>query len=350
MNKNFFIFGLMIMFVFPASTNYQLKDYGFGSGGVGNATSTNYSINAISGEMSGGKETSANYGIGTGLTYTNQANVPLAPLLDNPNNYYNRLRLVINPSENPSSAKFAIAISEDGFATTKYVQNDNTVGDSLGLEDYQTYATWGGATGFYVIGLASGKTYTVKVKAITGKFTETAYGPIATAATSNPTLSFDIDVSATDSETNPPYGINFGSLTAGAVNDSAQRVWVDFSTNGEAGGKIYVSGINGGLKSATNNYLMGALTGNLAAAAEGFGAQAMSATQSSGGPLVEAPLYDQVADNIGTIDASVREIFSTVGPISGGRGSFMLKAKSSIITPSANDYTETFTIVAAGNF
>jgi hypothetical protein len=222
MKKNFFSLSLFLILTLPASTNYQLKDYSFGSGGAGNVTSPDYSMNAISGEIGAGKTTGTDYGIGTGLNYTNQANVPIAPTFDNPSNYYNRLRLIINRSGNPSSAKFAIAISDDNFATTKYVQNDNTIGNDLGLEDYQTYASWGGASGIYVIGLSSGTTYFIKAKAITGKFTETAFGPKSTAANSDPTLSLDIDISANDEETDPPYGIDLVNLNVGAVNDSVQ--------------------------------------------------------------------------------------------------------------------------------
>lgn len=61
-NKRSFIFrhifslqaGFFLIFAFPASTNYQLKDFGFGTGGVGNATSTSYALDAISGEQSAG--------------------------------------------------------------------------------------------------------------------------------------------------------------------------------------------------------------------------------------------------------------------------------------------------------
>ncbi|HCU70902.1 MAG TPA: hypothetical protein DIC35_04110 [Candidatus Moranbacteria bacterium] len=350
MKKNILSLFIFIILVLPASTNYQLKDYSFGSGGIGNSTSAGYSMNAISGEIGTGKETGTNYGIGLGLNYTNQANVPVAPIFDNPNGYYNRLRLIINPSGNPSSAKFAVAISDDNFVTAKYVQNDNTIGDNLGPEDYQTYSSWGGASGIYVIGLSPGTTYVVKVKAITGKFTETSFGPNSSAATVNPTLSLDIDVAANDSETNPPYGVNFGSLISGAVNDSAEKVWVDFSTNAEAGGKVYVSGANGGLKSSSNGHTISSITGNLAVFLEGFGAQAESATQSSGGPLAASALYDQTGDNVGIIDQSMREIFTSSYSVIGGRGSFVLKAKSSNITPAASDYSEVFTVVAASNF
>jgi len=215
----------------PASTNYKLKDFGFGTGGTGNSSSSNYLLNAITGEQSGAKMSGTNYNLGPGLEFTNQANVPAAPVFTNPGNYYNKLQIVLNTSDNPTDTEYAIAISTDNFVTeTNYVQNDNTVGSTLGIEDYQTYVEWGGASGFFVVGLSSNTTYYVKVKAMQGKFTETNYGPVATAATVSPTLTFDIDVSATDTETDPPFSINFGDLVAGSVTDSPQKIWIDLST------------------------------------------------------------------------------------------------------------------------
>src|SRR3972149_5623688 len=103
--------GFFLIFVMPASTNYQLKDFGFGSGGTGNSTSTNYSINGISGEQSAGNLDGASYDLGSGLIYTNQANVPPAPTFTDPSNYYNKLKIVLDTGSNPSDTKFAIAIS-----------------------------------------------------------------------------------------------------------------------------------------------------------------------------------------------------------------------------------------------
>ena len=78
--------GFFLIFVFPASTNYQLKDFGFGTGGAGDATSTNYALDGVSGEQSNGKLSSTDYGLGSGLLFTNQANVPPAPTFTNPSN------------------------------------------------------------------------------------------------------------------------------------------------------------------------------------------------------------------------------------------------------------------------
>ena len=107
--------GFFLIFVFPASTNYQLKDFGFGSGGAGNATSGSYALDAISGEQSGGKWLAVSYDLGSGLLFTNQANVPPAPAFTNPSSYYNKLKIVLDTGSNPTDTLFAIAISTDDF-------------------------------------------------------------------------------------------------------------------------------------------------------------------------------------------------------------------------------------------
>jgi hypothetical protein len=341
---------LVFLFVFPASTNYQLRDFGFGTGGEEDMTSSNYAIDGISGEQSSGSLASGSYSLGPGMIMTQQANVPPAPAFTNPSSYYNKLKIVLDTGNNPSDTKFAIAVSTDSFSTTNYIQNDNTIGSVLGPEDYQTYTAWGGASGFNVIGLASSTTYQIKVKAIQGKFTETGYGPIATAATVAPTLSFDIDVSATDSDTNPPFTTVFSSLVAGTVFDSPEKIWVDFATNGDFGGRVYIYGQNGGLLSTEKSATIASVSGDLASLSSGFGAQGSTVAQGSGGPLTIASPYNGSSQVVGIIDTSIRDIFTTAAPIASGRGSLTLKAKSNVVTPASADYTERITMIASGNF
>lgn len=338
--------GFFLILVLPASTTYQLKDYSFGGGGVGNSTSSSYAIEGIAGEQNAGKLDGTTYDLGPGLQFTNQANVPPAPTFTNPSSYYNKLKIVLDIGGNPSDAKFVIAISTDSFVSdTRYVQNDDTVGATLGSEDYQTYTNWGGAGGTLIIGLVPGTTYQVKVKAMQGKFTETGYGPIASAATVNPQMTFDIDVAATDVD-NSVSSIALGSLVASTVVDSTDKIWVDFITNGETGGRVYVYGSNAGLSSTRAAYTIGAVTGNLTALTEGFGVQGSTATNG----LSEATLYDQTGNTVGIVDTSIREIFTIAAPTTNGRGSFLLKAKSSAVTPAAGDYTETLTVIASASF
>lgn len=334
----------------PASSTYQLRDFGFGTGGVGNATSSNYGLEAVTGEQSNNKLTGSTYNLGSGLAYTNQANVPEAPTVVNSANWYNKLRITINESGNPSDTKYAIAISTDGFTTTSYVQDDQTVGPALGLEDYQDYSTWGGGSGFLAIGLAPSTTYSVKVKAWQGKFTETGFGPTASAATAGAMLTFDIDVAATDSDTNPPFTTDLGALTPGSVTTTTNKVWVDFDTNAENGGKVYVVASNTGLQSQAQSYTINATAGDLSALSEGFGLQGSSATEGSGGPFELAAAYDLTSQNVGLADTTVRPLFSTTTPVASGRGSFVLKAKSSATTPAAPDYQEVLTLIASANF
>lgn len=337
---------------FPSSSNYKLRDYGFGGGGQGNMASSNYAIDGIAGEVSTGAQlTGSTYKSGTGLLWVNQAAVPPAPTFTNPSSYYNKLKIVISTGNNPSDTKFSIAISTDNFSSdTRYVQSDNTVGAVRGVEDYQTYTAWGGASGVLITGLLPSTTYYVKVNAWQGKFTETAFGPTASAATVGAQMTFDIDVSASDTNTDPPFTVAFGNLTAGTVSDSPVKVWVDFDTNAANGGRVYVYAQNGGLSSAATGSTISSSTGNLTALSSGFGAQGSSATQSAGGPLSIVSPYDGASNNVGVTDTTIREIFSASAPITAGRGSFLLKAKPSAITTAASDYTETLTVIASASF
>lgn len=334
----------------PAGTNYKLQSYGVGSGGVANATSAAYAMEGISGEVSGTAMSGGLYGLGSGMIPTQQANVPTAPTLTNPADYYNKLRLIIDNGNNPSDAKFAIAISKDNFVTTQYVQSDNTVGNALGIEDYQTYTTWGGASGFLIVGLTAGSNYSVKVRAMHGKFTESGYSAAATAATVNPSLTFDLDVSASDIETSPPYTTAFTDLVPGTVVATPSKIWTDFATNGDFGGNIYVYSANAGLRSVSVAYTIAALTGDLGALSQGFGLQSASATQSAGGPLAVSNPYDGTTNTVGITDSTIRKIYTAPAPISAGRTSMQLKAKAASLTPASTDYAEILTVIAAPSF
>ncbi len=271
-------------FAQPASNNYQLTDFGFGPGGTASSSSDNYSLFGTLGQVDMGNLSSALYNLGGGLEFTINANVPPAPTFTNPANYYNKLNIVLDNGDNPTDNEFAIQISADNFVSDiRYIQDDNTVGDDLGIEDWQTYASWGGGTGFDVIGLAPNTEYKIRIAARRGQFfTQSAWGPEATESTEPLSIVFDIDVAATDTETSSPYIVNFGDLTSGSVTTASDRVWIDLSTNAENGGYVYVYSTNGGLSSSTTSYTINSLTGDLASVGEGFGIRSNSVSQSSG--------------------------------------------------------------------
>lgn len=243
-----FPFSLSPIFAGPTSETYELEEYGFGSGGTIDSTSETYKLFGIAGEIDSGKAASETYQSFPGLTFTIQANLPPAPVLSNPSNYYNKLNLIITTGNNPSDSEYAIAISTDNFATdTRYVQNDNTIGASLGSEDWQTYTGWGGASGELIIGLQAATTYTVKVAARRGDFTQTDFGPTDQEATVSPSISFAIegisqgtslegvttDVTTTDTQS------AFGELPFNQVREAASRLTV--STNAVSGYKVTVA-------------------------------------------------------------------------------------------------------------
>jgi hypothetical protein len=342
------VFSLAFFFVLPASTNYKLDSFEFSSGGLPQQ-SANYRMEGVAGQNADSQVKSANFAVGSGLQFEQQANVPPAPTFTNDTgNRYNKLRYTLNTGDNPSDTVFSIAISTDNFVTTNYIQLDGTIGVS---PIYQTYVSWGGASGGDVIGLARNTTFKVKADARQGEYTASAYGPEASAATIDVTLSFDIDVSATNQSTNPPYTVALAELTAGTVTTATDKVWLSLTTNAEAGGFVYVYDENAGLRSSVNNYTIAAVSNNLTSIDEGYGLQADSVTQSSGGPFTRVAPYNGSSQNVGLVDTTIRQILSTANaPITSGRASIVIKAKSKVTTPPSSDYTDTVTFIASSGF
>ena len=334
-----------------ASPNYQMQGSSLSSG-AGTSASTNYSAHTTVGETSGQNMSGSGKQTNPGYIATIQANVTAAPTVSNPADYYNKLKVVLDTGGNPTDAKFALAISGDGFVTTQYVQSDLTMGATLGTEDWRTYTDWGGASGFNVIGLTPSTTYSVKVKATRGNYTESGWSEVGSAATVAPYISFDLDVSPTDTETASPYTVALGDLTVGAVTTAADLVWIDFATNADFGGQVYLSAGTTGLFSTSANYTITSATADLASSgvAQGFGLRSASVTQTSGGPLTAASPYNGTSDSVGLVDSTIRQVYYASAPIVGGRASMYVKAKSSAMTPAASDYTATLTMVATAIF
>lgn len=335
----------------PTSSNYKLMEYGFGSGGTASSSSTNYSLFGTLGQVDQGSPSSSNYFIGAGLEFTLQASVSAAPTFTNPDNWYNKLHLVLNVDQDPPDTEYAVRIAS-GSGQFQYVQDDMTVNNGLGAEDWLTYSNWGGSSGVNIVGLYPGTIYTVQVAARQGTFfTQFTWSPTAQAATVNPSLSFDIDISPTDTETGAPYLLAVGDLAAGGVITATNKVWIDFSTNANNGGLVSISGTNGGLSSSTASHTINSATADLTAQPDGYGAQSATVAESSGGPMRALTPYNGSSDNVGVLDSSKRYIYDTTNsPVVGGRVSFEIKAKASSTTPSANDYADILTVLATGSF
>lgn len=337
----------VFLLALPASNNYEMHDYSFGGGGTGLTSSSNYKAKGVLGETSGALD-GTTYDMGAGLEFMQQANVPGALTFTNPANHYNKLKFVLNTGDNPSDAQFAIAISTDNFVTTNYIQADNTIGATA---VYQTYTTWGGASGAFVIGLATNTTYKVKAKAIHTLYNETQFGPESSASTSSVNLTYDLDVASTDTESAPPYIVSFGTLSVGSVTTAADKIWVDLDTNADNGAFVYLYSNSSGLQSANASYTITSATADLTGVSEGYGIQIATVTQSSGGPLAKVSPYNGAMENVGIINTTSRNILTTSNaPIVGGRASIFVKAKASTSTPAASDFSSTITMIASSTF
>ncbi|MFZ1721293.1 MAG: hypothetical protein WAU07_02195, partial [Microgenomates group bacterium] len=323
----------------------------WGGGGTDTSSSDAYQLEGVVGEVGGDRLASSTYQAWPGLLFTQMANVPGTPTVTASGTDYNKLLAIIDTQGNPSDAEYAIAISDDSFTTTEYVQSDNSVGATLGAEDWQTYTDWGAGSGEFIVGLEVDTTYYVKVKARQGAFTESPWSAITTQATDQLTLTFDIDVDAADTETATPYILDFGTLSSSSVTTTTEKVWVDISSNASGGGVIYVYSTNGGLYSDSTAHTISAVSGNLSSATEGFGLQSSTVDEASGGPLAAMAPYDGTSEVVGTVGSTPAEMYTTSSsPIVDGRGSFVAKAKVSGITPAAGDYADTLTVIAAGIF
>ncbi len=343
-----FTAGLLLFATSPSSTNYVLPSYDIGSGGTDNSSSSNFRLNATSGTQNTSQQSSTNFRINSGENPTQNANVVSAPTLTNPENYYDRLRLVINTSGNPSDTRYLIAISSDGFATSRYVQTDNSIGTSTALTNYRTYAAYGSGSGFLILGLSPSTTYQARIKAIRGNFTENNFGPASTsAATVSQNLSFGITTTLSGS---PPFSASFSSLNPGSVSSANADINLALSTNAMSGGSIYLKGVNSGLLSPSQSFTISSATADLGSASSGYGARIQSSSQVSGGPLTSLAPYNGAGDNVGAIPASFQPLLSTSGPITTGTSVIRLLAKVTGDTPGATDYSDSLTIVAAMDY
>ncbi len=334
----------------PATSTYKLNSYSFGSGGTADSHTSSYSLEGTTGEISGQKGSTTNTTNKPGFIETQQANVPKLTALDNNGGqYYNKLHFVIDNQNNPTDATFLIAVSTDNFvADTRYVQaSDGTLTNTLSTSNYQTYASWGGSGGSLIIGLLPSTSYQVRLRATQGKFSESAYGPASSQATAAANLTFSLVTSA---QPNAPFSVSLGTLNAGTVNTTTDTINTGLTTNGASGANVYVTSLNGGLKSAATGYQINAVSNDLSSISEGFGAQNSSIGQTSGGPYSVVSPYGGTADNVGVISALTRSLYTSTNPVTSGSGVLVLKAKSKSTSVAATDYQEVLTFVAAGNF
>jgi hypothetical protein len=323
---------------FAHSTTYYIQSYSVGAGATNTAHSTTYYIQGSVGEQANGTATDGTNTDNNGSINTEQLNVPGAPTLSNGSStYYNQLNFIIATSGNPTDTTYAVAVSTNNFTSTLgYVQASGAIS---GTQFYQSYTAWGGGSGSFVTGLTPSTTYELRVAAMQGMFTNSNFGAYATASTVADTTTFSVS----------PNTLNLGSLLPGTVVTSS-NLTLDFATTAAQGGNVYVYGANAGLYSANKTYTIFSASTNLTAATSGFGIQVSSASQSYGGPLTIVSPFNGSSHNVGAESTGPADLLSTAAATLSGTATANIQAKSSVTTPTANDYTETLTFVGAGSY
>lgn len=327
----------VLLAAFSSSPTYQLQSYGINGAATNTSSSPTYKLEGSSGQLQSVTTSSPTYSVKSGSIEAQQASVPTAPTLNNGGGtFYNKLGLIINTGGNESDATYVVATSTDSFATTQYVQADGSIGPSA---VFQTYTQWGGAGGTTITGLAISTTYQVKVSAMQGIFTQSAFGPSASSTTSSPSITFSVT----------PNSITLPTLLGGTVVTSS-NITTTFATNASYGGNIYVFDTNTGLTSASQSTTITSATADLGVATRGYGARGTSVSQSSGGPLGITSPYNGAVDNVGAFFTTPRSIFGASAPIVGGSATAVFQAKSAGSDPSATDYIDTVSFIAAASF
>lgn len=330
----------------PTTSNYSLQSYGFGSGGTANSSTSNYSLEGISGEISSQADSTSNYVIKPGYIETQQADVPKVTLT-NPSSYYDKLHFVIDQQNNPSDAKYALQVcvgadwTPSCGGTTLYVKSDDTLGASLTLADYQTYTGWGGAGGTNIIGLSANTTYYIRAKATQGLFTESAYGPSANAATVGQSITFCLYTNANCAAGGHSESLN---LLAGSVATSG-NIGIDFSTNADAGGSVYIYSTGSLTSTAQPGTPINSATADLGSSPKGYGARVVTASS-----ITANSPFNGSGNNVGLLSTTIQTILNAGSPVTSNGNQIQLQAKSDSLTKAAGDYADIITIVAAAAF
>jgi cysteine-rich repeat protein len=184
------------------------------------------------------------------------------------------------------------------------------------------------------------------------------------SVTSNvdPTLTFDLDVSVIDADSDDPYAVDLGTLSTSGPSGSdgtIPSIWIDLSTNATGGATVTVSSLYQALRSASNpSDEIASATATLTGGTEGYGICVASATgtQDGGDTFAAQGNYAGTCTagsyDVGALpaDATPANLLIADGPISAGRSQVRVGASMSTATPAHPDYTDILTFLATGTF
>ncbi len=387
-----------------SSTNYTLVQPVVGEPLNGVIDSSNYNQLLNSSPVSSYTTTSSTYSATGGTAKAIEANVPSVQCFETTTNNgsttctglpgafgmqgvcsqpgcYDRAKLEINSQNNADDTRYAVQIStSSSFVTFSYVDSTTRfLKATLSMSDFVPKCEWEGTIvsgicnsanttwqRYNIFGLDPNTTYYVRMSAQHGSstdasFTQSAWGPSASATTANPSITLDVDIAAnTSTPTNPPFILSIGTLTPAVVNTAGNMIIFRLTSNSIAGITTQIKGLNGALKHTTLADNIPTFEGDLAGATSGYGLRNNSSTNSAlnsgtiGSVAISSSPSDftdsGATDKVGQVPTSLVKLFDSGGvPLDMGVAGFKVKVKPSGIE-SVGSYRETLTFITVGVF
>jgi len=185
---------------------------------------------------------------------------------------------------------------------------------------------------------------------------------VSVTASVNTTITFDIDVSDGHGDSNAPYTMSLGELSALAVTDETDsgisEIYVDLTTNADNGAVVQVKNANGGsglTSSSTSDNIPSSDTNLTTSSADGgYGIAGDERAAATTGTLTEVAPFNEPGTNpggVGGLTTSFQTIFNTgSAPIVNGDGVIYVRAVAGTSTSAAADYTDTLTFRATATY
>ncbi|MFM7088648.1 MAG: hypothetical protein ACKOW9_03905, partial [Candidatus Paceibacterota bacterium] len=265
---------------------------------------------------------------------------------------------VLTATSNGSSADLSWTASSAGLGWT--VAGYNTGKASVSGGPY-TYTNVGNVTSYSYTQLAPGE-YCFVVQ------TYDNFGYVIATSdedclTISPVITFDLDTAVTDSETNPAYTVNLGTISVSDVKvsgttDSVNMIIVEGSTNAPNGVVVQVKNSNGSsglVSTSVPGDNINSSDGAMASGTENYGLCVMTATLSG---FSRAAPYNSgsCATNSNTNDiqglttTGENILNSSTSPVYDAHSEIAVNAAISGATQAHSDYTDTLTFIATGTF
>lgn len=299
---------------------------------------------------------------------------------------FDRAKLEISTAGNPLDTLYIVKAVDLTDNVEYYLQSDHTLALTYDIADFMTLCELEGYnpddpacdafgdTGWNeslqrhnVLGLKPANPYAVTVSALNGDFSQTAFSSSYEATTTNPSLTFDIDIAPSTgaaTESNAPYTVAIGQIPVAVPTTATNYIWFDLGTNAPSGFNLYIKSAHNGLYSTSKNATIPSENEDLATDNNdngGFGLKFHNYTPSQFalGPLQKSSQYNTAgANEVGAVSTDNTLILFTddlngnLGQLTAGRAALTVKARSRVSSqiPISGDYSTTLTAIIVGNY